>query len=389
MNCGLFSGQPQRSSPDYGHHMRISDRYIGKQVLMGTLYAVMVLGIVLLLGNLFKEIRPLLVEQKAPLELVLRFVISVLPMSLMYTVPWGFLSAVLLVFGKLSSNQEITSFRVAGLSLVRLSLPVFVIGALLSLGSLWLNINVVPHSKATSVQLLYEQASRNPESLLKPGIVQGNFKGGEGKGLKVMIEGKSGNWLEGFHFYQTAPNDDGTATTTYVHAGRAALTVDKPKSQLRIKLQDAYFETRDSQGKIETAFAGEAEPLLIDLKDPKSRRLRKSAMTNDEIREEIATNPKLSEEKKIALRAEITKRYSFSMACFAFAFIAVPLGLSARRKETSSGLVMSLIIGGLYFMFTIMAEEFKSDVGALVMLWLPNVICVLLGLVLFRRARFK
>jgi len=369
--------------------MRISDRYIGKQVLMGTLYAVMVLGIVLLLGNLFKEIRPLLVEQKAPLELVLRFVISVLPMSLMYTVPWGFLSAVLLVFGKLSSNQEITSFRVAGLSLVRLSLPVFVIGALLSLGSLWLNINVVPHSKATSVQLLYEQASRNPESLLKPGIVQGNFKGGEGKGLKVMIEGKSGNWLEGFHFYQTAPNDDGTATTTYVHAGRAALTVDKPKSQLRIKLQDAYFETRDSQGKIETAFAGEAEPLLIDLKDPKSRRLRKSAMTNDEIREEIATNPKLSEEKKIALRAEITKRYSFSMACFAFAFIAVPLGLSARRKETSSGLVMSLIIGGLYFMFTIMAEEFKSDVGALVMLWLPNVICVLLGLVLFRRARFR
>ena len=70
--------------------------------------------------------------------------ISVLPLSLMYTVPWGFLSAVLLVFGRLSSHQEITSFRVAGVSLVRLSAPVFVIGALLSLASLWLNINVVP-----------------------------------------------------------------------------------------------------------------------------------------------------------------------------------------------------------------------------------------------------
>ena len=111
--------------------MRISDRYIGKQVLFGTLYAVLVLGLVLVLGNLFKQIQPLLVDQKAPLELVLRFVISVLPLSLMYTVPWGFLSAVLLVFGRLSAGHEITGFRVAGLSLVRLSAPVFVIGALL------------------------------------------------------------------------------------------------------------------------------------------------------------------------------------------------------------------------------------------------------------------
>ena len=53
------------------------------------------------LGNLFKKIQPLLVDQRAPLELVLRFVLNVLPLSLMYTLPWGFLSAVLLVFGVL------------------------------------------------------------------------------------------------------------------------------------------------------------------------------------------------------------------------------------------------------------------------------------------------
>ena len=129
----LLSGQGGGRPPKCCDFMRISDRYIGKQVLMGTLYAVLVLGLVLVLGNLFKKIQPLLVDQKAPLELVLRFVISVLPLSLMYTVPWGFLSAVLLVFGRLSSDQEITSFRVAGVSLVRLSAPVFVIGALLSL----------------------------------------------------------------------------------------------------------------------------------------------------------------------------------------------------------------------------------------------------------------
>lgn len=366
--------------------MRISDRYIGKQVLLGTLYAVIVLGVVLVLGNLFKKIQPLLVDQKAPLELVLRFVLSVLPMSLIYTVPWGFLSAVLLVFGRLSTDQEITGFRVAGTSLARLSAPVFVIGAVLSLLSLWININVVPTSKETSVQLLYEQASKDPDSLLKPGVVQGNL-GEKGETLKLLIEGKQDDWVEGFHLYQLT--DEPGQGHSYVHADRAALAVDGGKNQLRIKLEDAYFETREPGEPVKMAIAGLAEPLLIDLKDPRSRKLRASAMTNEEIRRVVATNDEISPAKKVRMRAEITKRYSFSMACLAFAFIAVPLGITSRRRESSGGLLLSMLIGAGYFLFTIIADQFKSDSSAAAVLWAPNVACVLIGLFLFRRARFK
>lgn len=367
--------------------MRISDRYIGKQVLLGTLYAVLVLGLVLVLGNLFKKIQPLLVDQKAPLELVLRFVISVLPLSLIYTVPWGFLSAVLLVFGRLSSDHEITSFRVAGLSLVRLAAPVFAIGAMLSLASLWLNTHVVPRSMATTVQLVYEQAKRDPDSLLKPGVVQGNFNSDGNDVQKVLIEGKSGEWVEGFHFYQLPAAE--TEDRTYVHASRAALAVDQDKSQLRVKLENAYFETHKPDGRIEMAFAAKAEPMLIDLKNPKTKKVRANTMTNDEIRDEIATNPELTPAKKVKLRSEITRRYSFSMACLAFAFIAVPLGLGSRRRDTSSGLVISLLIGTSYFVLTMLAEQLKTDVGVTTMLWAPNITCAVLGCFLFRRVRFK
>lgn len=367
--------------------MRISDRYIGKQVLLGTLYAVLVLGLVLMLGNLFKKIQPLLVDQKAPLELVLRFVMSVLPVSLMYTLPWGFLSAVLLVFGRLSSHQEITSFRVAGVSLVRLAAPVFVIGALLSLGNLWLNIDFIPRSKASLVELLYEQASRDPDSLLKPGVVQGNFKGNGEDVQKVLIEGKSGEWVEGFNFYQLP---EGAADErTYIHASRAALSVDEANRQLRVKLENAYFETHKADGRIEMAFAEKAEPLLIDLKDPRVRRLKAGTMTNAEILDVVANDDGVPDAKKQELRAEVTRRYSFSMACFAFAFIAVPLGMGSRRQDTSRGLVISLLIGTGYFLVTMLAEQFKSHAGATAMLWAPNAACVLLGLVLFRKARFK
>jgi lipopolysaccharide export system permease protein len=367
--------------------MRIFDRYIGQQVLLGTLYAVLVLGLVLVLGNLFKQIQPLLVDLKAPWTLVLRFVISVLPLSLMYTIPWGFLSAVLLVFGRLSSNQEITSFRVAGLSLVRLSAPVFVIGAGLSLLSLWLNLNVVPASKATVRQLIYDQAAKDPRSLLKPGVVQGDFRGDGNEVQKMLIEGEDGDWVNGLHIYML-PRPDADASPTYVHATRAALAVDHEKRQLRMKLENAHFETVDANGVLSMAFAANVEPLILDLKAPHGRS-KPNAMTNEEILREISDHPELDGDKVRKMRMEITKRYSFSMACLAFAFVAVPLGMQTRRKDTSRGLIISLLIGTGYFLLTMLAGQFDTQRGATAMLWAPNVACVLLGLFLFRRARYK
>lgn len=367
--------------------MRLFDRYIAKQIIVGTIYAVFILSLVLVMGNLFKQARPLLVDQSAPLGLVVRFVINVLPFSLMFTIPWGFLSAVLLVFGRMSSDNEITSLRVAGLSLFRLALPVFIIGALLSLCCLWINVNVVPLAKASLTDLIYEQVKRDPRSLLDPGIVQSNFKN-----QKVFVEARDGDTLKGFHLYQVSGGDKAAEPSrieAYVHAGSVSLIVDDEKKQLRLKLIDTFIESKKKDGTSELVFAGEAEPWLFDFGNDRKIKVRSSAMTNDEIWRYIDANPDLKEVKKVSFRAEITKRFSFSMACLSFAFIAVPLGLKSRRKDTSGGLVISLLIGTAYFLFTVLSDKFDSDAGATFALWAPNVFCVLLGLWLFRRAQTR
>jgi len=366
--------------------MRLSDRYIAKQIIVGTVYAVVILSLVLVMGNLFKQARPLLVEQNAPLELMFRFVINVLPYSLMYTIPWGFLSAVLLVFGRMSSDNEITSFRVAGVSLVRLSLPVFVIGALLSALCLCVNINVVPLAKATISEMIYEQVKRDPRALLDPGIVQSKFKN-----QKVFVEERDGDILKGFHLYQVSNGEKGgpVRTEAYVYAGSVSLLVDDEKKQLRLKLIDAFIETKNKDGTSDLAFAGEAEPWLFDFGSQRGLKVRSSAMTNGEIANYLIEHTDLTEEQKVSFRSEITRRYSFSMACLSFACVAIPLGLKSRRKDTSGGLIISLLIGAAYFLFTVLAEELETDVGATLVLWAPNVFCALLGLFLFRRARFR
>jgi lipopolysaccharide export system permease protein len=252
---------------------------------------------------------------------------------------------------------------------------------------LWLNVNVYPRLKSSTQELLYEQAVRDPDSLLRPGIVQGNFRDDGKASSRAMIERKDGGWVRGFHFYQIP--EAGKGDRMYIHAERASLAVDHEKSQLRMKLENAYFETRKQDGSIEPICASKAEPLLIDLKDPKQRRKSRSSMSNQEILDAIAAMPEARESDTIKLRSEITKRFSFSCASLAFAFIAVPLGLVARRRETSGGLVMSLMIAALYFVITTLAEHFDTTLGANLVMWSPNLICVILGLYLFRRARFK
>lgn len=365
--------------------MRISDRYIGRQVLSATVFAIIVLSVILVLGGLFREIRPLLVEQRIPLRLLGQFALNSLPFSLMFTIPWGFLSAILLVFGRMSAEQELTGFRVAGISLPRLAAPVFILALVLSGLCMWLNVDIAPKAKKSVDNMIYREVIRDPRTLLDPGAVQSRFKN-----QKVFIEGKEGDALIGFHMYQIPKKDDPDAPApAYVHAGRVELGIDKEKEEFYLTLDDAFIESPKEKGGYDLAFSGEARYWHLSFKDSRPQKPKTSTMSSDEIRKFASENPILNNKQRVAARSEIAKRYSYSMACVAFAFVGVPLALTSRRRDTSSGLVLSLLVGAGYFLSSFIADQFHTDGLVTLAMWLPNILCILIGLVLFRRARFR
>src|SRR3982751_2242062 len=97
--------------------MKLLDRYIARQVLVTALFAIGVLSLVLVLGNIFKQILDLLVNHDVPLEYIISFIGYIIPFSLTFTIPWGFLTAVLLVFGKMSAENELIALRANGVSI--------------------------------------------------------------------------------------------------------------------------------------------------------------------------------------------------------------------------------------------------------------------------------
>jgi lipopolysaccharide export LptBFGC system permease protein LptF len=96
-------------------------------------------------------------------------------------------------------------------------------------------------------------------------------------------------------------------------------------------------------------------------------------------------------QEQLRATVELHKRFASSLACVAFALIAIPLGITAHRKETSVGFALSLIIAFTYFFFIIMADTFRDNAAAhpTILIWVPNILFVTLGSFLFWRLSRK
>src|SRR5437763_15721586 len=124
--------------------MKLIDRFISRELIVNVLFAIVVLSLVLVVGNIFRRLLPLLVNHDVPMEYLITSIAYVLPFSLIFTIPWGLLTAILLVFGRLSADNELIALRSNGVSLTRTCTPLRAIAVICTGISLLLSVQVAP-----------------------------------------------------------------------------------------------------------------------------------------------------------------------------------------------------------------------------------------------------
>ena len=349
--------------------MKIIDRYVGLSVLMTAFIGVVVLSLVLVLGNIFKELLDVLINNPdVPVTTVLVFMALVLPFSLTFTIPWGFLTALLLVFGRISADNELVALKSNGVSIPRLCVPVFVLATLLTLTCFWINVEIAPKAEQAMTRAVVDIATSNPSSLFRADEVVDKFPD-----RRVYVGGKSGNKL--FNIIVFEMNDE-FAPTKMIYAKEGVLTPDPDNSRLLLRLFNARFEQRN-----------EADPRDVT-------KIQQGIVMKEGVLPSSYTLPELIDflakgagDQETEAIVELNKRFATSLACAAFALIAIPLGITAHRKETSVGFALSLVVAFTYFFFIIMADTFRNTPSAYpaVLIWVPNILFFTLGSYLFRR----
>jgi lipopolysaccharide export system permease protein len=173
---------------------------------------------------------PLLVNHDVPVEYLVSFIAYVLPFSLIFTIPWGLLTAILLVFGRLSADNELIALRSNGVSVPRVCMSLVLIALVCTGISLWLNVQVAPAAQEKLRSNLYDLATRKPMALFGSDQVIEEFPG-----RKIYVGKKDGNKLENITVFEM----NGQALPVRVTFARTGiLEADLPNKRILMRLYD-------------------------------------------------------------------------------------------------------------------------------------------------------
>jgi lipopolysaccharide export system permease protein len=148
--------------------MKVIDRYVGIEMIGP--FVVGVVGFVLVLAvDLLFTMTDLIINKGVPLGAVVKLLVYKLPALMVLTFPVSTLFATAMALGRLSKDNEITALRTSGVSLFRISVPILVIGILVSLGAYINSEKIVPHANqvANNIirQIIPASSWRNPPPL--------------------------------------------------------------------------------------------------------------------------------------------------------------------------------------------------------------------------------
>ena len=374
--------------------MRTLNRYIFRDYLVIFLAALGLITFVMTVGALIKAV-DLMARGVSPV-LIVKFFFLNIPYILSFSMPISTLFAALILFGRLSMDSEISAMKSCGISLWRLTSPLILFSILLSAICVYINCEVSPAAKYANRELLRTAGVVEPINLLEEGRFIRDFPG-----LMIYVGRKNGAVVKDIVAYELDKNG---GVLRSVRAKSGEFTADNTKRLLMIKLRDVRIETpdaKDPRDVSKTTYVNAAEyvpqPIEIDKLFKSKRTVKKRGQMQigeliDRIRNVERDFPMLSNEdrliEKTRLIVEANQRISIAIGCFSFMLIGIPLGVKSHRKETSVGMILSLVIVFAYYLFIVVAKSL-ADYPALhpnLILWIPLIIAQISGLWLIKRS---
>lgn len=358
---------------------------------------VAVFTLVLLLGNVLREILTLLVNRQATVGIVAQAVSLLVPFVWVFALPMGMLTATLLIFGRFSADQELTAVRASGVSLLSLISPILLLSLALCALSALVNLEIAPRCRVAYKRLIDNLRFGLSSAQLPEGRVIKDFPG------YIFYVGR--NDRKG-HLQDVVVYD--AANNTTARAPRGFLELDAPNQQIKLHL----YEAKGLQSGNPLSGTDILLPIPLN-QDKRSQTPKISDMTFLQLRDELRdlerrmhqpeplsklSTEQLQERKRqwlkqrrdltTPVRVQIHQQIAFSFACFGFTLVGIPLGIRVHRRETNVGIALALILVAIYYSFIVLGKalDTRPEFTPYLIVWLPNFIFQATGAVLLWRA---
>ncbi len=362
--------------------MTILRRYCLRELAYPFLMSLVLITFIFMAGNLL-GLADLLVNKGVSVFDVVKLVILLVPSLLGFILPTAALTSVLLVFGGLAQNNEITAIKASGVHLFRLLFPVIAVAFLLSLFSLFLIDQVQPRSEYESRQLARRLVAKRPAAYLEAGRFIKDFDG-----YTLWINQIKGNRLEGITVFQL---QEGKPTRTIIAEWGEAVTSPDQQS-LALKLYNGTSDEPNPDDPSVLYKLNFKTFLLANITTGKQSGgvgKKEKEMTIDELLYRLKHDDETKHvaKKKRETEAEIHKKISFSFATVVFVLIGLPVAIISRRGEVVVSFSVAMAVVAVYYILFVWGRTMAIHGYAppWFALWLPNVILITISVFLGKR----
>ena len=353
--------------------MRILRTYILREHLSPFFVTLGGLVAVLLIGNIIRFAELVIAKGVNPVDL-LRLLLYLTPYILTFAVPMACLIAMVLAFGRLSTDYELIAMRASGVAPFRLVVPVLVVGLVLSVVMLVVNDRIAPKSHLAFRRQLKSIAVKQPTAYLEAGTFIKDFVP-----YVIFVYQVDGKKLNNVRIYEPQPN----GPTRTIIADRGEFQRAPNKREVQLKLYDGTVDEWDLEHPgtfYKVSFTTYTMTLNADRDDPERMGKKLKEMT---LRELASERRQLSAEKieTLPVSLELHRRIASSFAALVFMLFGLAMGLRLHHHERLTSFVWILAVFLLYYLGLIGmdAVAIKRWLDAGLAMWIPNLLGILIS----------
>jgi lipopolysaccharide export system permease protein len=372
----------------------VMDRYIAMELLPPFLFGVGAFSSVgVAIGTLFDLVRRV-VESGLPLEIALQVFLLQFPSFVVLAFPMSTLLAVLMTYGRFSSDSELIALRGCGISVYRIALPAIVLSLIVTGITFLFNEQIVPASNYQATLTLNQALKRDTPTFQEENIIYPEYE---------EVEQANGNRMRILSRLFYADRFDGQTMTglTIIDRSKDGLNQIVMANSAAWNPQQnvwdffdgtIYLVSSDSSYRNIVRFEHQQLQLPRAPLDVASRGRDYNEMNIAEARDRLEIIRFSGDEQKIRkLRVRIQEKIAFPFVCVVFGLVGTALGTKPQRragKATSFGISVVIIFTYYLFGFISSALGVAGILTPVMSAWLPNLFGFTAGgLLLVRAAR--
>ena len=361
---------------------QILDFYVVSQFLF--YFSIWLLSFVVMaqIYNFF-ELLSYIIRNKIPLVKVFTFLAFLTPQLIYDTLPISVLVAVLVTFGVMTKNNEVTAFKASGVSVRRLGVPILVVSAFLSGGLFAFDHYYIPQANLKQDAIRNEIKGRPIQTYLRPD--------------RKWIYNTANSRIYYYKFFDTT-QDIMVGVNVYEMdpiTFQLRKEISAERAQWQPQLHSWIFQdgvSREIRGVTETNYNAFQATTFPELQDPPSyfiKEVKQDKQMNYLELQRYIKDLQQSGFDTVQLRVHLYKKFSVPMFALIMAMISIPFGFLVGNRGAMAGIGVGLVVAMTYWGVDKLFEQIGNvnQLPPAVAAWAPDALFSLAGLYLLLRMK--